>query len=101
MPTHSYVSSERLTTPVSVHEDIVDAVHARVDKRSVPAYGETTMQSQTEREGLAEMISANEKTHGPLTAEEIRAAEAKMFGDADIASLSRTPPGPPVTITKV
>ncbi|WP_232110148.1 hypothetical protein [Streptomyces buecherae] len=39
-------------------------------------------QRQSERHGLRELIAANEDLHGPLTAEEIRAAEAKMFGDA-------------------
>lgn len=38
------------------------------------------IQRQIERDQLDELIAANEEMHGPLTQEEIDAAEREMFG---------------------
>jgi hypothetical protein len=68
---------------VSVHEGTIEAVRARVGKRGISGYVEAAIQRQIERDNLAELIAANEAIHGPLTPEEIQAAEEKMFGPTD------------------
>ncbi|WP_236246533.1 hypothetical protein [Streptomyces sp. CC210A] len=68
---------------VSVHEGTIAAVRARVGKRGISGDVEAAVQRQIERDSLAELIAANEEIHGPLTAEEIRAAEERMFGPTD------------------
>ncbi|MFF5720843.1 hypothetical protein [Streptomyces buecherae] len=65
-----------------VHKEAVEATHTRSRELRVSRDFEDP-QRQSERHGLRELIAANEELHGPLTAEEIRAAEARMFGDAD------------------
>ncbi|MFD3947654.1 hypothetical protein [Streptomyces sp. NPDC058579] len=44
-------------------------------------WGADAVQRQIERDGLAELVAANEEIHGPLTSEEIDAARAEL-GDA-------------------
>jgi len=68
---------------VSVHEGTIEAVRTRVGKRGVSGYVEAAIQRQIERDDLAELIAANENIHGPLTPEDIRAAEEKLFGPTD------------------
>ncbi|QKW48827.1 hypothetical protein [Streptomyces buecherae] len=75
-----------MSVSVSVHEGTIEAVRARVGKRGVSGYVEAAIQRQIERDGLAELIAANEEIHGPLTDEEIRAAEEKMFGGSTEAA---------------
>ncbi|MEW2401051.1 hypothetical protein [Streptomyces sp. NPDC046862] len=67
---------------VSVHEGTIAAVRTRVGKRGISAYVEAAIQRQIERDQLDELIAANEELHGPLTQEEIDAAEREMFGVA-------------------
>ncbi|MDX3782394.1 hypothetical protein [Streptomyces europaeiscabiei] len=67
---------------VSVHEGTIAAVRTRVGKRGVSAYVEAAVQRQIERDQLDELIAANEELHGPLSPEEIDAAEREMFGDS-------------------
>ncbi|MFE2374358.1 hypothetical protein [Streptomyces sp. NPDC059398] len=69
-----------MSVSVSVHEGTISAVRARVGKRGVSPYVEAAIQRQIERDSLAELIAANEELHGPLTPEEIEAAEREMFG---------------------
>ncbi|MBZ3900887.1 hypothetical protein [Streptomyces griseiscabiei] len=66
---------------VSVHEGTIAAVRSRVGKRGISAYVEAAVRRQIERDQLDELIAANEELHGPLTQEEIDAAEHEMFGD--------------------
>ncbi|WP_149827531.1 hypothetical protein [Streptomyces tailanensis] len=70
------------TVSVSVHEGTIAAVRTRVGKRGLSAYVEAAVQRQIERDQLDELIAANEELHGPLTEEEIDAAEREMFGNA-------------------
>lgn len=70
------------TVSVSVHEGTIAAVRTRVGKRGLSAYVEAALQRQIERDQLDELIAANEELHGPLTEEEIDAAEREMFGNA-------------------
>ncbi|WP_240439602.1 hypothetical protein [Streptomyces europaeiscabiei] len=67
---------------VSVHEGTIAAVRTRVGKRGVSAYVEAAVQRQIERDQLDELIAANEELHGPLSPEEIDAAEREMFGNS-------------------
>ncbi|WP_037840620.1 MULTISPECIES: hypothetical protein [unclassified Streptomyces] len=68
---------------VSVHEGTIEAVRARVGKRGISGYVEAAIQRQIERDDLAELIASNEEIHGPLTPEDIKAAEEKLFGPTD------------------
>ncbi|MER0244540.1 hypothetical protein AAHZ94_21595 [Streptomyces sp. HSW2009] len=63
---------------MSFHEVTGDAACDCSDQGRAPRY---VTQRESERRSLRELIAANEELHGPLTAEEIRTAEAKMFGD--------------------
>ncbi|MFC8828868.1 hypothetical protein ACFT9I_26365 [Streptomyces sp. NPDC057137] len=71
---------------VSVHEGTIEAVRARVGKRGISGYVEAAIQRQIERDGLAELIASNEAIHGPLTPEDVQAAEEKLFGPTDRGS---------------
>ncbi|MEU4270968.1 hypothetical protein [Streptomyces sp. NPDC026092] len=44
-------------------------------------WGASGVRRQIERDGLAELVVANEEIHGPLTSEEVDAARAEL-GDA-------------------
>ncbi len=68
--------------PACIHEATDDAARASSGQNRASRQAIQPIQRQSERHGLRELIAANEDLHGPLTAEEIRAAEAKMFGDA-------------------
>jgi predicted RNA-binding protein len=41
---------------------------------------EAAVRRQIEQDDLRELIEANERIHGPLTAEEIEAARVELFG---------------------
>ncbi|MDX2526841.1 hypothetical protein [Streptomyces europaeiscabiei] len=84
MSEHTYGPGEGPTksVSVSVHEGTIAAVRTRVGKRGVSAYVEAAVQRQIERDQLDELIAANEELHGPLSQEEIDAAEREMFGDS-------------------
>ncbi|MDX2761417.1 hypothetical protein [Streptomyces europaeiscabiei] len=84
MSEHAYGPGEGPTksVSVSVHEGTIAAVRTRVGKRGVSAYVEAAVQRQIERDQLDELIAANEELHGPLSQEEIDAAEREMFGDS-------------------
>ncbi len=86
-----------MSVSVSVHESTIEAVRGPFTKAPsrpcapgsanvVSGYVEAAMQRQIERDGLAELIAANEEIHGPLTDEEIRAAGEKMFGGSTEAA---------------
>ncbi|MFF4526255.1 hypothetical protein [Streptomyces bluensis] len=77
----SYSPGEGPTKPVSVsvHEGTISAVRTRVGKRGISAYVEAAIRRQIERDQLDELIAGNEERHGPLTQEEIDAAEREMF----------------------
>ncbi|SPF02788.1 hypothetical protein [Streptomyces sp. MA5143a] len=66
---------------VSMHEGTIAALRSRVGKRGISAYVEAAIQRQIERDQLDELIATNEEIHGPLTQEEIDAAEREMFGE--------------------
>ncbi|GGZ73647.1 hypothetical protein [Streptomyces bluensis] len=80
-PSYSPGEGPTKTVSVSVHEGTIAAVRTRVGKRGLSAYVEAAIQRQIERDQLDELIAANEELHGPLTQEEIDAAEREMFGD--------------------
>ncbi|MFM9456393.1 hypothetical protein [Streptomyces europaeiscabiei] len=84
MSEHTYGPGEGPTksVSVSVHEGTIAAVRTRVGKRGVSAYVEAAVQRQIERDQLDELIAANEELHGPLSPEEIDAAEREMFGNS-------------------
>ncbi|GAA3370889.1 CopG family transcriptional regulator [Streptomyces sannanensis] len=91
MTTQAYAPGEGPTksVSVSVHQGTIEAVRARVGRRGISGYVEAAIQRQIERDNLAELIAANEELHGPLTDEEIRDAEEKMFGPTDKGAGSR------------
>lgn len=68
---------------VSLHSGNIAAVRARVGKRGFSAYVDAAIQRQIERDSLAELIASNEEIHGPLSPEDIQAAEEKLFGPTD------------------
>ncbi|MFD5893109.1 hypothetical protein [Streptomyces sp. NPDC060366] len=82
MTISSYAPGEGPTksVSVSVHEGTIEAVRSRVGKRGISGYVEAAIQRQIERDDLAELIASNEEIHGPLTPEDIHAAEERLFG---------------------
>ncbi|MEE1790762.1 hypothetical protein PUR28_08230 [Streptomyces sp. BE308] len=83
IPAYSPGEGPTKSVSVSVHEGTIEAVRARVGKRGISGYVEAAIQRQIERDDLAELIASNEEIHGPLTPEEIQAAEERLFGATD------------------
>ncbi|MEE1765926.1 MULTISPECIES: hypothetical protein [unclassified Streptomyces] len=83
MSDHTYGPGEGPTksASISLHEGTIEALRSRVGERGMSAYVEAAVQRQIERDQLDELIAANEEMHGPLTQEEIDAAEREMSGE--------------------
>jgi hypothetical protein len=70
-----------VSVSVSFHTGTIRAIRSRVGKRRVSAYVEAAAIRQLERDGLAELVADLEAANGPVTAEQLAAAEAELFGD--------------------
>lgn len=69
-----------MSVSVSFHASVITSVRERVGPRGVSGYVEAAVRRQIEQDDLRELIEANERIHGPLTAEEIEAARVELFG---------------------
>ncbi|MFI9587497.1 hypothetical protein ACIHCQ_38080 [Streptomyces sp. NPDC052236] len=71
---------------VSMPSELVDALRSRTGKRGVSAYVTDAVRHQMAMDGLAEIVTAHEAEHGPLTEEEIQTAHRELFGEPDTSA---------------
>lgn len=71
---------------VSLPADLLAVLRERTGKRGLSAYISDAVRHQLEMDGLAEIVTAQEAEHGPLTETEIEAASRELFGHAGSGS---------------
>jgi hypothetical protein len=79
-PTYPLGEGPTQSVSVSLHAGTIDTVRERVGRRGVSSYIEAAVQRQIEQDNLKELIDDYEERHGEITDDEVRAAEARLFG---------------------
>jgi hypothetical protein len=65
---------------VSMPSDLLGALRERTGRRGLSGYVTEAVRHQLEMDDLAEIVTAHESEHGPLSEEEIAAAAQDLFG---------------------
>jgi hypothetical protein len=67
---------------VSMPSELLGALRMRTGKRGVSAYVAAAVRHQLAMDGLAEIVTAYEGEHEPLSEADVQAAQRELFGDA-------------------
>lgn len=67
---------------VSMPSELLGALRTRTGKRGVSSYVTAAVRHQLAMDGLAEIVTAYEAEHEPLSEAEVQAAQRELFGDA-------------------
>jgi len=66
---------------VSLPKTMVTDLRSRVGRRGVSAYVTEAIEHRLRMDRLGEIVADYEERHGPLSEEEIAAADEKLFGE--------------------